>query len=280
MPPVDTWEKMGQLGDYIGGFWGTGISVLALIALLLTWRSSRRTDRRNSTISVISEMLKTHDQIVSQSENNYLSKEGPPARLLSEFYEIYKMTHSVNPNILSWSIDDRVDIAYTIAYYGPTSQARNSLSRFDDKLIKAVHDAVSTQRNLPHRSTQFKGYQLSISHYMRNLFAMYSTIDRSKLPKEQRKQLGKIVRSKLSNYEQAILALNIISHLGRTWEKDDLVTKYKPFSNIPKIFFSFDENFSLKERFPQIRFEWESLDGKRPWYRRFKVFGTFITFSR
>lgn len=279
-PAAENWTELGQLGDYVGGFWGTVISAFAFVALLLTWRSSSRTDKRNSTIAVLSEMLKTHDQIVSQSAKSYLSKEGPPARLLSEFYEIYGITHSVNPDMKSWSIDDRVDIAYTIAYYGPTSQARDALDRFDKNSVKLVHDAVSTQRNLPNRSDQFKGYQLSISHYMRNLFAMYSTIDRSGLPKNQKKQLGKIVRAKLSNYEQAVLALNIISHLGRTWEVDGLVTRYKPFTNIPKLFFSFDSNFSLKERFPQIRFEWESKNGKRPWYRRVRIFSFFVTVSR
>jgi hypothetical protein len=91
---------------------------------------------------------------------------------------------------------------------------------------------------------------------------------------------GKIIRSRLSNYDQAVLLLNILSHMGREWETEGLVIKYKPFANIPRLFFGFDNAFSPKSRFPFVEFEWEKFINKKPkyWTRHFK--GWTITLSK
>ena len=66
-----------------------------------------------------------------------------------------------------------------------------------------------------------------------------------------------MLRSKLSNYEQALLALNVLSHMGQDWQSSGLLRTYKPIKNIPRDFFSFDDSFDLKKAFPYIDFEWE-----------------------
>ena len=278
LSPVGREALYGQWGDYIGGIWGTVLSLGGLIALIATLAINRRSDQRNSTLTILSELLKTHDQIISAWDGGYLTNKGAPARFLSEFYSLYALTKKINETRRSWSVDDMIDIAYTFTYYGPNSHADDALVHYGNDLIKIIHDHIPPLRRAG--KGEFKGFQLQLAHYMRNLFAAYSTIHRSKLPKNQRKALGKIVRAKLSNYEQSLLTLNIISHVGRSWELDGLVTAYKPITNVPKNFFSFDDDFNLKERFPQIRFEWESVEGQRPWYRRITVFGWNITVSR
>jgi hypothetical protein len=53
------------------------------------------------------------------------------------------------------------------------------------------------------------------------------------------------------------LVLNVASHLGRAWETEVLVRKYKPFANVPRHFFGWDEAFDMKARFPAVLFEWK-----------------------
>ena len=86
---------------------------------------------------------------------------------------------------------------------------------------------------------------------------MYSYIDSTKLKRSEKYELGKVIRSKLNNYEQGILALNIISHLGREWETSGLLSKYKVIKNVPENFLTFDKHITIKQLFPSIDFEWE-----------------------
>jgi hypothetical protein len=108
-------------------------------------------------------------------------------------------------------------------------------------------------------TTEFGGHQNRLSHYFRNLHSAFTFIDSQRLSKKEKHSLSKVLRSKLSNYEQALLAINALSEQGSSWIKSGLIDEYMPIKNIPKHFFSFDSNFDLKQRFPQVTFEWESL---------------------
>lgn len=276
-PLVDE-AAYGQWGDYVGGIWGTAISLFGLVAIAATLYVNSRGDRRNATLTILSEMMKTHDQIVSGEQDSGESVEITASKFLSDFDKLFKWAKLINTSQGSWSVDDIIDIAYTITYYGPTIQAGIALRDYGPDSVAILIDKVSGERN--RSQYDFRSFSSYLSRYMRNLFAAYSIINRSGLPKRERKSLGKIVRAKLSNNEQALLALNVISHLGRSWARDGLITRYKPFSNIPQHYFNFDSGFVLKDRFPQIRFEWESADGKRAFYRRYSLFGWHLTISR
>lgn len=269
----DNSEKYGQLGDYIGGVWGTIISAVALIVVGLTWLTTRRAARLQEITTIFAEMLKTHDAIAESGEFSFWDTRGVPSRLLREFSAIYKATRKVVPNDDDWSIENRIDIAYTFAYYGLNFQAHRSLSGYGIDDLKAVSDIISAKRNRMFQTNgikMFNGHQAAMSHYFRNLFGMYKIIDNANISRKEKINLSKIIRTKLSNYDQAILALNIVSHLGRDWEAEGLVTKYKPFSNVPEHFFGFDGNFSIKNRFKFVIFEWER-GARRPIYKDISV---------
>lgn len=211
-------------------------------------------------------MLKTHDAIVAGSPRF-------SASILTEFYHIYKITRRVEPDDKQWNIDTRVDIAYTYVFYGLSMESRLALARYGDHKVKLVHDSVARLRDRGGEKfkTWFKGRQDNLSHYMRNLFSMFTLIQQSDLSNLEKKQLGKIVRTKLSNYDQAVLALNVISHLGTAWENEGLIAQFKPFANVPEHFFGYDERLHLKTRFPTINFEWETRPGYRPTYRYMRI---------
>ncbi|WP_084600607.1 putative phage abortive infection protein [Aromatoleum toluclasticum] len=258
-PAKDAMEYYGLLGDYVGGFWGTVVGVLTLFVVLLTWRASRRTDYRSKTYQVFAEMLRTHEEIVTSMRINSFSGRDTFVLVLSEFYAIYKLTREAVPGDTIWSVSNRIDIAYTYTFFGPQLLALHVLKNYDQALIKKVHDAVHRERQENKNPKRvFAGHQNRLSHYFRNLYSAYSFIDNADLTSTEKIALAKVLRSKLSNYEQGLLALNVICQLGQEWERTGILEKYKPIKNIPELFFTFDRKFSVKEQFPYIDFEYEN----------------------
>lgn len=225
-------------------------------------------------------MMKTHDQIVS-SEGRFLTNNGTPAKMLRDFSWAYKFSRRVEPSDEKWDMDDRINIAYTYAYYGPNSHARQTLSKYGGNEIKLLGDDIARMRDKAKLSKRsiFQGHQSPLSTYMRNLFSMYKFIDSSDINKKDKRRLAKVIRSKLTNYEQAILALNVMSNLGQPWETDGIVDRYKPFANIPEFFFNFDDRFEMSERFPHVRFEWQKSDFKKIVRGKFRIGWAQISIS-
>jgi hypothetical protein len=268
-------SDFGQIGDYISGVWGTGISILTLLVVFLTWRLTRQADARNGIISLLVEMLKTHDNIVPSDPNE-------SARFLEEFYRVYKATKQIVHDQEIWSTRNRIDISYVISYYGISTHSSDTLSCYGDENIKNLQDSLAKLRDRAggKYSGYFTGHQKTMSHYMRNLFSMYVLLDQSGLKKRDKLNLGKIIRTKLSNHDQAVLSLNMLSQLGVEWERQGLIAKYKPIANIPKNFFGYDARISLKLFFPYVEFEWEKENPLRRPIRKFSAFGYSIIFSR
>lgn len=119
--------------------------------------------------------------------------------------------------------------------------------------IRKLQEILATAQQRPHNhlnphkilefiesystSTEFGGHQNRLSHYFRNLHSAFMFIDEQKLSKREKHSLSKVIRSKLSNYEQALLAINSISAQGSSWISSGLINKYMPIKNIPEHFF-------------------------------------------
>jgi hypothetical protein len=258
-PASDPMQYYGLLGDYVGGFWGTLIGAVTVVGVFVTIWYTRRIDYKSKTYQVFVEMLRTHEEIVTSIEVNDLKGREAISLVLSEFYAIYKIVAQVAQAGTDWGLDQRIDIAYTYTFFGTQLQTMKILKAYDQASIKLVADGVTRERtNNENAKRSFKGHQNRLSHYFRNLFSAFTFIHEADLSKREKQSLGKVLKSKLSNYEQALLAINSICHLGQEWERTHLLSTYKPIKNIPKDFFSFDDSFDLKTRFPYIVFEWES----------------------
>jgi len=288
--PRGSMQYKGLKGDYWGGVYGTIITAITSVLVLLTWWTTRKNDNKTKTYQVFTEMLRTHEEIVSSMRIGDAVGREAIALILSEFSFIYKATQSHVPRYDLWTMHDRVDIAYTYMYYGPQLHTQRVLSAYDRALLKLIGDAISAKQQTKarsigarHRQRLFKGHQNRISHYFRNLFAAYKFIDSSDLSEAEKKKLGKVLRAKLSNYEQALLLLNVMSNLGRPWKTDGLLDFYEPIKNVPRNFFSFDEqNFDLKIEFPEIDFEWApgaAMGGRARWVAKI-VTGLKVCFER
>jgi len=271
----------GTLGDYIGGVWGSALAVLTTILIAVTLYISTRQYKRSEISSTFSEILDSHDSIVESLNLSTTAARDVFAEFLSEFYQIYQITAAVNGTNGSWSVDERIDIAYTFMSMGPQITASNALRHYGEVNIKSVHDRIHQLRASGVKFTKnFKGHQNRLGHYMRNLYTAYEYIDKSGMSRRDRYLYCKILRVRLSNYEQGILALNIISHMGASWEKSGLCSRYAPIKNIPELFFTFDRDFSMKDRFPDIKFEWEENNNKGFFSRSIRILGHQITVRR
>lgn len=256
---MDERNANGLLGDYIGGVYGTLIAAITMVAVLLAWRTSRRIDYRSRTYEVFSRMLETHEEIVNSIQLGDVKGREAVAYMLSEFSFVYKLVARVAATT-GWSLDQRIDIAYTYTYYGPQQLTHRTLNQYAPADLKSIGDGMMKKARTNSKRVkgrQFKGHQNRLSHYFRNLFAAYSFIEASKLSSAEKSALGKVLRSKLSNYEQALLALNILSHLGKKWKYDGLVKTHMPVKNIPEHFYSFDPAFKIADQFPEVSFEWQ-----------------------
>ncbi|MBN9626924.1 putative phage abortive infection protein [Acidovorax sp.] len=256
-PSHEPMQYYGLLGDYIGGVWGTLLTALTVFGVFMTFWWSRRMDYRAKTYQIFAEMLRTHEEIVTSLRIGNQTGRDTFSSVLSEFYVIYKLTRQVVDDDAVWSTSDRIDIAYTCTFFGPHIVSEEVLKDYGVEKIKQLFGEIHTARQTgKSERRQFGGHQLRLSHYFRNLFSAYTFVDGTRLSMEEKLARGKVLRSKLSNHEQAVLTLNIMSHLGAEWERTGLVEKYKPIKNLPSFFLTFDRSFKIKDRFPYVNFEW------------------------
>ncbi len=257
--------KFGAIGDYIGGYWGTLISLIGTaITIFFVYRTfslTRKTEDRSRIFSIFSEMTKTHDSIVeSLTYSNCIGRDVFKI-FLSEFNYAYKIVSKISSTkAMPWDLHSKIDIAYTFMLLGPTWLARAELSNYDDSSIGLISNEIARTRDksTENRQTSLRGHQSRLSNYYRNLYGIYSFIDSSNIDKRDKQILAKVVRTKLSNHEQGLLAMNSISHLGRAWSESGLLSKYDVIKNIPKMFFTLDKPTSIDTLFPEISFEWQS----------------------
>lgn len=255
-------SDLGLLGDWVGGIFGTIITFASLLALLATFWLSRAAMNRQGIYTIFSAMSKTHDDLVSSFQLSSSHGADVFRRLLSDYAEYQDKTIQHYPDLDAKQI---VDLSYTLFFYGSTITGRETAERrYDPIKVKLILDDVSTIRNT-HASInpgapapRLSGNQARLSNYYRNLYGIYSFIDESSLPKREKKSILKTIRTKMSNHEQALLSLNICSHLGAKWRNEGLLKRYEPIKNIPRSFMILPGNIKIEELFPEVRFEFEN----------------------
>jgi hypothetical protein len=277
--PVDS-GSYGQLGDWIGGVGGTIITLFSLIALILTLRLSRAAMTRQGVYAILSAMSKTHDDLTASFRMSDVQGSEVFKPLLSDFHRCVRATQNHYPEL---NVRECIDVAYTLFFYGPTITGQRSIaSRYDASKVRLIFDEVSKLRDgLIARYPDVKDHRLSgnqarLSNYYRNLYAIYTFIDESGLPLKEKKSILKTIRTKMNNHEQALLALNICSHLGSAWERHELLERYEPIKNIPYAFLSLPSGVTIDELFPEIKFEFEDRQQSRSLIFQLEFYGLSI----
>ena len=113
---MEPMQYNGLLGDFIGGVYGTAIGLITMVFVYLTWKATRRIDYKTKTYQVFIEMLRTHEEIVGSLRIGEAVGREAIASVLSEFSFIYRLTKRFVPSDLVWSMEERIDIAFTYTY--------------------------------------------------------------------------------------------------------------------------------------------------------------------
>ncbi len=163
--------------------------------------------------------------------------------------------------------EEIINIAYLFFYYGTgphsrrilISELKNVESRIIEKLINDFdEDRKVTKDNYEYRKYEYYGgHQSRLGHYYRHLYQTICYVDQQKNDVDK-KGYAKILRAQLSNHEQALLALNALSNLGKEWIDSKLICEYEMIKNIPRDFFDPDAELNIKKLFKDIKFEYES----------------------
>lgn len=345
-PASDVIQYYGQFGDYIGGVWGTIIGIASLAIIVWTAYSTHRTNVKTKKYQIFSEILRSHEEIVSSLSIGNIKGREAFRIILAEFDSIYEEVFSANLRC-GGALDlvGRIDAAFVFTYFGAKPDTVNMLgARYhmldSDSVMRALNKrrrrskesriqselrdylkvsadmreewagkidlsiAIIKSSSLPspdtaqimrvldraktwvknsvkrerfekfvvrtmeklEDSSEFAGHQSRLSNYFRNLYSAFVFLQESGLSKDEQYVLAKVLRAKLSNYEQALLALNMLSRQGEAWMRGSLMAVFQPIKNIPRSFFQFDQEFDAEQLFPMVTFEWreEQNLGTRP----------------
>lgn len=283
----EKWVSFGLMGDYVGGFFGTVINIVALIFLALTFITQRQAlvdQKKASRIDLIYsrffELLKIHrdnaNDVTVASEKGRKTFEN----LVKEYLEIYEIvnyvlvdggfysSHRLFPEN-QFDYKEIREISYCIFYYGIYDDPEGNkilydpLSKYDievvDKIIRSVLGEIPM---LSKAKTEVlascNGHQSQLGHYFRNLYQTVDFIHRqSDISDKEKTELVKSLRAQLTTYEQALLFLNSCTLMGEAWrineDKVDYLLVYKMVSNIPNGFFG--NKFNIVNEFEYGYFE-------------------------
>jgi len=261
----------GQLGDFVGGYFGTLFTLISVVLLFATLRNQRLASQQLYFETKYFELIKMHRENVAELELKNTKGRKIFVTLIREFREILKITKSTaETHAIVFSQKQLIHISYYCLFFGtgPNSSRmlKEALESFNPDFI---NDLIN---NLSHQDTKekikiernfgympFEGHQSRLGHYYRHLFQTVKYVDQQELDIIKYEYV-KTVRAQLSTHEQALLLINSLSPIGEKWIKNGYLETYKIAKNIPFNFFDPATELDISSLFNKNYFEWDALD--------------------
>ena len=262
-------DLASKYGSFIGGLVGSIFSLAGILLILENLIVQRRISYSQQFENKLFELIRYHRENVNHIETALghnamvLFKENIEAILRKvKWFTVKNFFEEENKD------RDQIRIAYIFFFYGLENHSINSIKKilpeynqpevYDDYtkidiIFEAVKESIENDKNY-----SIEGHQEVLGHYFRHLYQSFMFIkDAEHLNKKQKYGYAKMLRAQLSTFEQAILFYNIMSPVGQTWVTNNLVNGFQLIKNIPPYFL---DGINPKDYFPQIKFEWESLE--------------------
>jgi hypothetical protein len=265
-------QNAGQLGDFVGGYYGTIFLFASVILLYVTLNAQRSASNRQSLETRFFELVQMHRDNVSELELGNSQGRKIFVLLTREFRAILEhLPTAGRPEIPPLSRRDRLQVAYYVLFYGTgenSSRAlKSALAGFPPPFVDAIEKTFN-DRNLkqkvqdsrPFGYVPFEGHQSRLGHYYRHLYQAVRYVDGQELTEDQKYEFVKTLRAQLTNHEQALLLINSLTPLGHNWWRAELLIRFRMVQNIPKDFFNRSSELDVKTLFPEPYFEWEDPD--------------------
>jgi hypothetical protein len=267
----------GQLGDFVGGYFGTFFALFGVVLVIRTIREGRETDRREKFEHKYFELIKMHRDNVAELQLQDATGRKIFVLLLRELRALLEVVREVAIQCKQeLSRRQQLHVAYYCLFFGtgPNSSRmlRNSLTDFDPNFISElcsvlgrpeIKERAKAERQLAY--TPFEGHQSRLGHYYRHLYQAISYVDQQlhDFDSFDKYEYVKTIRAQLSTHEQALLLVNSLTPIGQGWWRKELLTKYKLVKNMPRVFFDDKTELDTVELFPSRYFEWQEVEARR-----------------
>lgn len=268
-------KNASEFGSFIGGYFGSIFALVSVVLLYATLKNQRLSSEIEKFENKYFEMLRLHRDNVAEIGIGEQNGRKVFVTLIREFRETLKMVKEFClVQHLQLSQEQEIELAYIIFFYGtgPNSSRvlkcsleccsfslsiiNNLVTKFDDHSLK---ERIQKERKFHY--LPFEGHQSRLGHYFRHLYQTVTFVDSKKL-NINKYEYVKTIRAQLSNHEQALLFFNSLSYLGKPWREinnsgQNLITKYRLISNLPKNFIDSKTEIDVKAIYPGVKFEYE-----------------------
>jgi hypothetical protein len=260
----------GTIGDYVGGIYGTLSSViLGTITIYLLRREYRRGKNEEIKSRSLTHFYHLHDSLraIAEPLRKHETNGGDKfANIVQEFQLIYeRFAISISSSVLERS--QLLNIAYIFAFFGTTMNAKHILRKIGYSEILVVDLAgrvESLKKEHQKRTGAFCGHQKELGNYYRSLYSAYKFLQNSPFSCDEQYEYSKSIRTEMTTHEQAALALNALSVLGKKWLDEGLIGEFQIIKNVPEDYFDWksgahDFKIDMKSWFPNIVFEYNDF---------------------
>lgn len=233
---LDLDKITGPIGDFAGGVFGTVLSFISILLVLLTMREQREQYQRDRFVQTFYEMLHIHNDNVKglsirKDNKDYIGHEVFSV-FINRYNELYRIVRSYTDNILIRGIEDNtfskackklledeerrarleMRLVYGYFFFG-TDEYR--LSKPTDEEI-AIENHVRTMFEYNHLG--HNGYSGKLGHYFRHMYQIVSMVSKTKcLDETERYSYTRQLRACLDSEEQLLLYYNAMSDVGHKW---------------------------------------------------------------
>ncbi|KOY85076.1 hypothetical protein AD998_01945 [bacterium 336/3] len=182
-------------------------------------------------------------------------------------------SHLENGDITSKGKDFFDDIAGKIADTFSAIETNNT-NEIDEDLIKNIKSTDPKDVLITIYDYYFHIYQSDLGHYFRNLYHLVRYIDNANIKLYHKKELAKILRSHLSNYELLLLAYNCLHDYGLYFfkyvEKYDLLKSLNNESSLPQSYKKriINDLQILTKSYPHLKKLWENNNTKESFWEK------------
>lgn len=269
-------ELASNYGSLISGVVGSLFTLVGFLLLYLTIYEQKKQFNIQQFESKLFELIKYHRENVaeisylpasSENEAEKLYGRNVFIQLKKELLDLFSIVKTyLNDNDVEMDEESIIGVTYNIFFFGvsertlKTTEDQLRYYQLDDSLVsKLLKYLRKKKKKYNNKIVYFGGHQSKLGFYFRHIYRTIKFIEEYKIPEKEKITYSKILRSQLTNYEQAIFFFNSLSEMGREWRnmygQKRLIEKYEMIKNIPPYLL---EEINFKHYYPNIDYEYRT----------------------
>lgn len=268
-------ELASQFGSFISGIVGPLFTLVGFLLLYLNIYEQKKQFKIQQFESKLFELIKYHRENVAEisyipasckNETEKLYGRNVFIQLKKELLDLFSTVKTyLNDNDVGQNEKDIIGITYTIFFFGVSERTlkttEDQLKHYQleaslvSQLLEFLREKKKTYNN---KIVYFGGHQSKLGFYFRHIYRTIKFIEGcNDISQKEKLNYSKMLRSQLTNYEQAIFFFNSLSEMGKEWRNDygqgKLIEKYEMIKNIPPYLLG---DINVESYYPNIEYEY------------------------